>query len=45
MNTAMPTAMATGAVTLEKDHPVTEIETVALSTTEDKKLLRRIDLW
>jgi hypothetical protein len=29
----------------EKSHPVTEMETAVLSTTEDRKLVRRIDLW
>lgn len=42
------TASVEQALTVDdgaKSPPVTEMETAIVSTTEDKKLVRRIDLW
>lgn len=46
MSAAMPVDHSASVLDDEKIHPITETETIRiLSTTEDRKLLRRIDLW
>lgn len=45
MNTTTPDEQPVTGYAGEKDLPVIELETAAVSVTEDRKLLRRIDWW
>ncbi len=45
MNTKVSAEQPVTAYDGEKIFPVTEMETAVISTTEDRKLVRRLDLW